>query len=99
MPSLELQFLILRDQQFNTVPDLLRRMQAFEPIGGLVVNWQMFGSSGHMAPPQGGVLQVSPSSPLHFSMRSSIRILNMSGAPQKVSNSTPFQCEIIAARL
>ncbi len=44
---------------FKTVPQLLRQMQSFEPIGGLVVSWVMFGSSGHKTRPAGGVLQVS----------------------------------------
>jgi len=33
-------------------------LQAFEPIGGLAVNWVMFGSSGHVQRPEAGVLQV-----------------------------------------
>jgi len=32
-------------------------LQAFEPIGGLAVNWVMFGSSGHVQRPEAGVLQ------------------------------------------
>lgn len=37
----------------------LLRSQAFDPIGGLVVNWVLFGSSGHVTRPRSGVLQVS----------------------------------------
>lgn len=31
--------------------------QAFEPIGALVVNWVVFGSSGHVTKPNAGVRQ------------------------------------------
>jgi len=40
-----------------SVPALLRRMMAFEPFGGLVVNWRVFGSSGHITRPEEGVLR------------------------------------------
>lgn len=48
---------------YSTVPQLLRRLQGYEPIGGLVVSWVMFGSSGHKTKPKGGVLQVNCRSP------------------------------------
>jgi hypothetical protein len=37
--SICLQFLVLKDDEFPSVPALLRRLQACEPIGGLAVNW------------------------------------------------------------
>jgi hypothetical protein len=40
------------------VPHLLRGMLAQRDFGGLAVHWRVFGSSGHLEPPQGGVLQV-----------------------------------------
>lgn len=50
------EFLILENGT-PSVPALLRHMMTFEPFGALVVNWRVFGSSGHRTKPETGVLQ------------------------------------------
>lgn len=54
------QFLVLQGKSIPSVPHLLRGMLAQRQFGGLAVHWRVFGSSGHIDPPLGGVLQVSP---------------------------------------
>ena len=54
------QFLVLQNKSIPSVPHLLRGMLAQRQFGGLAVHWRVFGSSGHIDPPLGGVLQVSP---------------------------------------
>lgn len=51
------EFLVLQDRSIPSVPHLLRGMLAQRDFGGLAVHWRVFGSSGHLEPPQGGVLQ------------------------------------------
>lgn len=51
------QFLVLQDKSIPSVPHLLREMMSQRPIGGLAVHWRVFGSSGHIEPPEDGVLQ------------------------------------------
>lgn len=53
-----MQFLVLQDRSIPSVPHLLRGMLAQREFGGLAVHWRVFGSSGHLEPPQAGVLQV-----------------------------------------
>lgn len=53
-----MQFLVLKDESFSSVPDLLRGMMKQQEIGGLAVHWRVFGSSGHENTPKEGVLQV-----------------------------------------
>ena len=62
------EFLVLRDpksssngtaqqQPLASPPDLIRFLKPYEKHGGLVVNWRMFGSSGHVQRPQQPVTQ------------------------------------------
>lgn len=53
-----LQFLVLQDKSIPSVPHLLRNMLAQRQFGGLGVHWRVFGSNGHIQPPEQGVLQV-----------------------------------------
>lgn len=47
------EFLILRDPSLPSLPAMLHEYEAY---GGLVVNWVLFGSSGHVHRPKGGTL-------------------------------------------
>ncbi len=46
------EFIVLKDRT-KSIPDVLR---IYEHFGGLVLNWRIFGSSGHRIRPQNGVL-------------------------------------------
>ncbi|KAK9813974.1 hypothetical protein WJX73_007576 [Symbiochloris irregularis] len=48
------EFIVLRSQDLHDLPALLRQ---YEQYGALVVNWQLFGSSGFLRKPSGGTLQ------------------------------------------
>ncbi|KAK9807050.1 hypothetical protein WJX72_012053 [[Myrmecia] bisecta] len=47
------EFIILKAGQ----PSLPHLLAAYEDVGGLAINWVLFGSSGHKQRPQGGVLE------------------------------------------
>ncbi|KAK9824237.1 hypothetical protein WJX72_008861 [[Myrmecia] bisecta] len=47
------EFLMIRNASYADMPALLRN---YEEYGGLAVNWQIFGSSGHLTRPPGSVL-------------------------------------------
>ena len=51
------EFLFVRDNNANLYDFVDRFMNAHDNAGGLVVNWCMFGSSGHVSKPLGGVLR------------------------------------------
>ena len=55
-----LQFLVLAPSApgGGTLPGLLRHFRRFDAFGGLVAHWRLFGTSGHVQRPRGGVLQV-----------------------------------------
>lgn len=46
------EFIVVANKSL-TIPDVLRRYEAY---GGLVLNWKVFGTSGHVKRPPGGVL-------------------------------------------
>ena len=48
------EFVVLKDP---SIPDLPSLLSGYEGFGGLAMNWIMFGSSGHVARPQGSTLQ------------------------------------------
>lgn len=37
-------------------PDIRRLLKEYEAFGALALNWEMFGSNGHLQRPRGGVL-------------------------------------------
>lgn len=41
----------------GSLPGQLRHFQRFDDFGGLAVHWRLFGTSGHVQAPKGGVLQ------------------------------------------
>jgi hypothetical protein len=47
------EFIVLVNKT-QSIPSLLRQ---YEPYGGLALNWKLFGSSGHISRPEGGVLR------------------------------------------
>jgi hypothetical protein len=48
------EYIILKDKSQQSLPDFLKD---FEMYGGLVLNWMLFGSSGHIQRPKGGILK------------------------------------------
>lgn len=46
------EYIVIPNQSL-TIPDVLKD---FEPFGALCLNWMMFGSSGHLVKPSGGVI-------------------------------------------
>ena len=54
-----LQFLVLTPSApgGGTLPGLLHHFRRFDAFAGLVAHWRLFGTSGHIQRPQGGVLQ------------------------------------------
>ncbi|KAG2489056.1 hypothetical protein HYH03_012492 [Edaphochlamys debaryana] len=51
------EYIVLKGVQPPAVPDLPAFLKPFEPIGGLLVHWQLFGPSGHVARPNGSTLE------------------------------------------
>lgn len=75
-----------------TQPDLSAFLMNFEPYGVIALNWVMFGSSGHLQRPKGGVLvnyhQCLPlQNPVHTHVKvfaNTAHVRTMGGNPHEV---------------